>query len=527
MYKIMLVEDEPAVLNAMKDTLDWNSLSFHTPVACAHGQAATEAIEAGFVPDAVITDICMPFVDGVQLTEYLAQHCPQTLVALLTGYDDFAYAHKAIKLKVYDYVLKPITPKSLRHLAQRLCEELENRRIKHTDEFDALARERFFIQLLTATLDEKTIEDNLRVHRVPLCEPYWTVLVADLGLPSAVTAAQNRDAELARYGLGNILAELAQELACTIACVPVKETYCAVLGGQSPKVLTEAARALALRTAEACKLIGQNITCGVGTPVDSPAVLHDCYLQAMLALHYRFFFGHVPCILWEEIDVHPSPQFSYADHEQAVSAAVKQGSHEKTLAALDAMCVQMQTQMLPYEQCLRTCQRTVLHLLEMMGEYLSQEDMVSLERAWDNTNLFAATTLPLLQSMLHTVCNLAFDSFSRASEDDATLRVRKAEAYIREHYGDESLSLNTIRDVFSISVSYFSAIFKAGTGTTFVEYLTQVRIDKAKELLALTEKRANEIAAEVGFADPHYFSVTFKRVVGTTPREYRASHRTG
>ncbi|MEG2653868.1 MAG: helix-turn-helix domain-containing protein, partial [Ruthenibacterium sp.] len=94
-----------------------------------------------------------------------------------------------------------------------------------------------------------------------------------------------------------------------------------------------------------------------------------------------------------------------------------------------------------------------------------------------------------------------------------------------EHYSDDTLSLNTIRDVFAISVSYFSAIFKAGTGYTFVEYLTQVRIEKAKELLKLTEKRTSEIAAEVGFADPHYFSVTFKRVTGLTPREYRTQQR--
>lgn len=525
MYKIMLVEDEPAVLSAMTHTLDWQTMSFHPPVACANGQAAIAAIEAGFIPDAVITDICMPFVDGVQLTEHLAEHCPQALVVMLTGYDDFTYAHKAIKLKVYDYILKPITPKSLRQLVSRLCEELEDRRIKHTDEFDSLARERFFVQLLTARLDKKTIDDNFRVHHVSLCEPYWTVLAADLSLPSAVSAQQNRDAELARYGLGNVLSELAQEQTCTLACVPVKETFCVVLGGESPRALTETARALALRTDETCKLLGQTVTCGVGRPVSSPSALHDCYLQAVLALNYRFFFGHVPCILGEEIEVRPAAQFDYAAHEQAVTAAVKQGSRAKTLEALDAMCAQMQAQTLPYENCLRTCQRTVLHLLDLMGEYLSSEDMANLEHVWDNTNFYAAATLPQLQDMLHSLCELAFDSFSRVSEDDATLRVRKAEAYIREHYSDEALSLNTMRDEFAISVSYFSAIFKAGTGTTFVDYLTQVRINKAREILSLTEKRANEIAAEVGFADPHYFSITFKRVTGLTPREYRAQHR--
>ncbi|MEG0440933.1 MAG: response regulator, partial [Oscillospiraceae bacterium] len=173
MYKILLVEDEPEVLNAMVSTLHWNDLGFETPVACAHGQAAIDAMEGGFVPHAVITDICMPFVDGVQLTSYIAEHFPATLVVMLTGYDDFSYAHKAIKLKVYDYVLKPITPNSLRELATKLCNELDDRRVKNTDEFDALARERFLTSLLTAQLDEKTICDGLRVHKIPCDCPFW------------------------------------------------------------------------------------------------------------------------------------------------------------------------------------------------------------------------------------------------------------------------------------------------------------------------------------------------------------------
>lgn len=525
MYKIMLVEDEPAVLSAMTDTLDWQALSFHPPVGCPNGRAAIAEIKAGFAPDAVITDICMPFIDGVELTEYLSQNCPQTLVVMLTGYDDFAYAHKAIKLKVYDYVLKPTTPKSLRQIVSRLREELENRRILRADEFDALARERFIVQLLTTRLDKKTLEDNFRVHHIPPDAPFWMVLAADLDLPSAVTAAQSRDAELARYGLGNVLSELTLELPQAFACVPVKETFCVVLSGAAPEALTQAARTLALRTDEVCGLLKQTVTCGLSRPVDNPSALYDAYQQAALALHYRFFYGHVPCIMGEEIDIRSSGQFDYAFHEGAVTAAVRQGSRQKALEALDAMCAEMQTQTLPYELCLRACQRTVLHLLDLMGEYLSSADMASLERAWDNTNLFAATTLPQLQAMLRALCGLAFDSFAKMGEGDAALRVRKAEAYIREHYSDETLSLNTIRDVFSISISYFTAIFKAGTGTTFVDYLTQVRIGKAKELLTLTAKRTSEIAAEVGFADPHYFSITFKRITGFTPREYRAQSR--
>lgn len=241
-------------LNAMTSIIDWHSLSFHTPVACANGREAISAITDGFTPDVVITDICMPFVDGVELTQFLYNQCPQTIVVLLTVYDDFAYAQKAIKLKVYDYVLKPITPKSMCQLATRLCDELENRRIKNADSLDELARERFFIKLLTSQLDEKTVLDNFRVHDVCASEPYWCVLAADLGLPDAVTAAENRANELARYGLCNMACELAHDFAGAVACVPVKDTGCVILNGASPEILRTSAQSLALKISAACKM---------------------------------------------------------------------------------------------------------------------------------------------------------------------------------------------------------------------------------------------------------------------------------
>lgn len=521
MYKILLVEDEPEVLNAMVSTLHWNDLGFETPVACAHGQAAIDAMEGGFVPHAVITDICMPFVDGVQLTAYISEHLPATLVVMLTGYDDFSYAHKAIKLKVYDYVLKPITPNSLRELATKLCNELDERRVKNTDEFDALARERFLTSLLTAQLDEKTICDGLRVHKIPYDCHFWLVMAIDLSLPAAVSAQQHRNNELLRYGLGNIAEELTEDTPGLVLSAPVKDTHCVILCGRSERDLQETAKELAGRIAQACTGIGEAATAGIGATVTGPSLLYESYQQPVMALHYRFFYGTIPYICSDDVTLPAAGDLDYPAIERTFGEAVKRGNRADGQAAVCKLFDCLQRQKVPYPQCLRYCQRIVLLLLDLIGEYLSREERERLERELDKSNFFADATLPQLKTLLLSVCNSAFDSFERFNEDDAVSRVRMAESYIKEHYNDEDLSLNTMRDKFSISVSYFSARFKATTGCTFVEYLTQVRIEKAKQQLEHTEKRAGEIAQLVGFADPHYFSVTFKRITGLTPREYR------
>ena len=92
---------------------------------------------------------------------------------------------------------------------------------------------------------------------------------------------------------------------------------------------------------------------------------------------------------------------------------------------------------------------------------------------------------------------------------------------MKEHYNDPNLSLNTLTEYLAISNSYFSAIFKAKTGSTFIEYLTRLRMERAKQILSMTDRRTYEVAEDVGFSDPHYFSVAFKRVTGMTPKEYR------
>lgn len=525
MYKMMLVEDEPMVLDAMTNTIDWKSLGFHPPVSCAHGQQAIDRIEQGFLPDAVITDINMPFVDGIGLAEYLADHAPGALVVILTGYDDFAYAHKAIKLKVFDYVLKPITPANLRQLGGKLREVLDERRIKELDKADLLACDRFFSNLLTTQLDAGTVEENLRVHQIHATGNYWTVMAADLNLQPAVTAEQSRNHELLRYGLENIAAELALKHSETVRCLPVRDTFCIILNGESARALGLASAALSAEISEACRKLDTEATCGIGGTVDSTLLLHNSYLQAVLALHYRFFYGSIPCIRFEDVAARPADGIDIDTLQKEFAQAVRSGKRSEVYAVSDRLFQKLMQCRVPYDQCLRIAQRLVLQLIDLMGEFLSRENLEKLRSAWENANFYQVSSLPELHKMFSALCDTALDDFELASADDAALRVRKAQAYIHAHYNDETLSLNTIKEEFSISISYFSAIFKAGTGSTFVEYLTQVRIDKAKHLLRATEQRTAEIAEAVGFADPHYFSITFKRIIGMTPREYRIQSR--
>ena len=125
---------------------------------------------------------------------------------------------------------------------------------------------------------------------------------------------------------------------------------------------------------------------------------------------------------------------------------------------------------------------------------------------------------PYIQGILEKAMELR----DQVSDHQSRKVLRHALDYIEENYMQETLSLNTVASEVNVSASYFSAIFSQAMEVTFIEYVTGKRMEKAKKLLRQTEKPSGDIALEVGYKDPHYFSFVFKKTQGCTPREYRA-----
>lgn len=132
-----------------------------------------------------------------------------------------------------------------------------------------------------------------------------------------------------------------------------------------------------------------------------------------------------------------------------------------------------------------------------------------------------------LESYIQEMLGKALDMREKESKSQCRNIIRQALAYIDEHYAAENISLKEVAGYTNVSANYFSAVFSQEMQQTFVEYLTQKRMEKAKELLRRTDKRSAEIAVEVGYKDPHYFSFVFRKTQGCTPRDYRTGGKRG
>lgn len=522
MYKVLLAEDEIEVLGAMIETIQWKNLGFETPHGCQDGMKAIDLLKNGFVPNLVITDICMPFADGLELTEYISENLPGTIVVILTGYDEFKYAHTAIKLKVYDYILKPVTPNRMNQLLTKFKNELDERELKNIENSLDIFSGYFLNKLITKKLDPTVIERYCHVNKLSFTGRYHIVAAADVDFPIPTTAYESNNLELMRYALFNISHELAEKSEHAIVFQGYDGLTNIIISAQD----VDSAYAQSIKLENTiCETVKHslNITAsaGIGEPV---AYLDDLHLsrgQAGTALSYRFFYGESSITCEADIDIKKSSDIDYNFCEKQFSQAIKTMNMDDAMLAVSNLVTQLKENRIPFDRCVLYSQKLMMRMATLTNDVTGEFEAKSLEKITENTNLYAVSNLFQLENLLKSVCVKTFEVFKVMKNSTIVSQVVKAENYIKENYGDPELSLNTITEHLAISTSYFSAIFKAQTGSTFVEYLTHVRMEKAKQILAFTDRRTYEAAEDVGFSDPHYFSVAFKRITGITPKEYR------
>jgi two-component system response regulator YesN len=217
MYKLLIVDDEALVREAIQEGMDWERMGYVCLGACEDGIEALEFVEKER-PDVILTDIGMPFMDGIELTQQLSVRYPDIKVIMLTGYDNFEYARQAVKMGVSDYVMKPITAAEMEELLRRVGEELDTE-LSHKRDYDRLKRqlnesmpllkERFLERLATSSMTPKQIREGCEYFGIQWSGPWLIELAADVDEFILLHPASPSDDELFRFAIYNIAQEVA------------------------------------------------------------------------------------------------------------------------------------------------------------------------------------------------------------------------------------------------------------------------------------------------------------------------------
>lgn len=524
-----MVDDEEEVRTSILRTIDWESAGFTVVGDAENGQDALEMVEL-YEPDVVLTDIRMPYMDGLALAEQLRQTHPSIKVVIFSGFDDFEYAKQAIRLNILEYILKPVNAEELTAILHRIRETLEEEtrqlRDVHTlrESFVKnlpILKENFLNNLIRGAVDETQIPVLLREYRLDLGEAScWAVAQVVLGAAAGQSPLE-QERELQPLSVKKLI-DTNLEGRCRFASFHSSAGLCLVLGLGGENALTEIITVLGSVCRESRKILELPLTIGVGTLRASLGDLEPSFHEAREAAGYRAMMGASDVIFISDVERVPREALALSGKaESDLVAAIKFGKSESILAAIEAITAPLRV------SCVHESEQQA-YVIAVMNALLSvvQRHELSAQVVFDGkTDYFEIMTglrdADVLQEFLVRVCLAIGENLSEEREGSAQSMVRDAKQYLQENYSNPALSLEMICGYLHISTTYFSTVFKREAGESYTAYLTRLRMEKAAELLSSTDLKTYMVAKEVGYDEPNYFGYVFKKHFGTTPNRYR------
>lgn len=525
MHKIMLVDDETTFLNSLVDGVNWSDYGFKTPILSHNGREAIQKVQDGIIPDVVITDICMPFIDGLELTHYLNQNLPETIIVIVSRYDNFKYAQKAVKLNVFDYILKPISKGKLHEVLYKLKNTLDILQIKNSDNHIEIIKNHFLNCLLMKKLEKKYITQNCKTHKIDFNGKYHLVIILDVDYHSPCTVEENNNLQLMRYGLYNISQEIvsnninAKNIVVFKACDNL--TKLIIDSNSVGKCHTIGYKLSELIVSTVSEYLGITVSAGIGEPTTYTQDIYKSHLDATIALNHRFFYGKSSIIFSSDIDNKNCHEIDYTSYKICLMDSIKNLDSKGAKFVIINMITDFKQNHLDISHCVLYSQKLAICIINFTDKIIDNAESNSFKKVWDDFNFYSISTISMLENMLIKICDKSFTLIRSVNNSSSKILVVESQKFINENISDNTLSLIKVAECLNISTSHFTNIFKKHLGVTFNEYLTSQRIEKSKQNLLLTNKPIYQIAQEVGFTNPRYFNVVFKRSVNMTPKQYR------
>lgn len=535
LYRIMVVDDEEEIRLGIIKKIDWEANGFVVVGDAENGKDALEKAEK-LNPDIVMTDIKMPFMDGLELGKKLSEIMPSTKVIIFSGSDDFEYAQKAIKINVIEYVLKPINSVELIEVLKKLKDQLdreydEKRNIEklynHYIESLPVIREQFLVGTIEGRIGELQWKEQGEKLGIDFKEKYLTVALIQ-GDGVSILQEMNSKHLIEESALISISIKKVLDDNMGNYCKYISFLYSdmvVVIGSLEDKEdIVQFIRGLN----DICKLyeriMSVNISAGVGYICNSPTQIRYSYRAAQNALDYRVMLGNGKAIYIEDVEPDNSIHLQLDEQEERTMLnSIKIASKEEIIETVDKLFQKVEDLLLPFNQYRIYLMEIMTALLKLVQAYKLDISEVFGENFDCYNYIEAFDSINETKNWFISIATKVNDLIKRERVNSSKLLVEKAKEYVRENYSDYEMSVEKVCSQLHVSSTYFSTIFKRETEMNFVNYLTSVRLEEAVRLLNTTDEKTYSIATKVGYPEANYFSYVFKRKFGVSPSKYRKS----
>lgn len=535
--KVFLVEDEMVIRRGIKNSIDWEKEGYIFCGEASDGELAYPMIIKE-KPDILITDIRMPFMDGLELCKLVKKELPNIKILILSGYDEFDYAKEAIHLGVTEYLLKPISSgkllEALNGVSESIRREKEDKDLvrKYMEEMRENTeheKQKFFEQMIAGNLSMADALETGEKYEMNLSARMYNLLLFrfTLGEENRKSGELLGEAEYA-------IEKLTERLEYVFEFQRGVEGWAFLLMADNEEQMSERVKELSKDLEEIMKNYSTIAYFGgIGQPVARLRELEESFREAERALAARFTMELNQIISVEDIRMAQNvdtlddieitsfgeiektrtmlEKFLNNGAEDEIDEFVDVYINELSEENLKSVLMRQYIIMDAYIVMMSFCEKFEGIEGEMQAQSEELKNSMKTIQTLEEIKNYIRMLLKKIIGVRDTISGRRYSDIIEIAKDQ-----------IRKTYMSDEISLNTIAAEVGMSPSYFSSIFSKEMGKTFVEYLTEIRMDRAKELLMCSSMKTSEIGYEVGYKDPHYFSYIFKKTQNCTPKEFRA-----
>jgi two-component system response regulator YesN len=534
MYKLVIVDDEPTVRFGLSTYFDWSAHEIMVVGEADDGDVALEVIDRT-KPDLVLTDVRMPNLDGIHLANMISASHPHVKIVFVSGHDDADYLKSALQVKAVDYIFKPVNMQELAAVVQRVvgalqAEELERELIKDMQvkltQSMPLLREKFLVSIIRDGIAyPERVQDRIDFLglELPLEDTYWVIAIQMDNSAEVLETRSQRDQQLLSYSVLNIIQELIDRDMGGYAFENRMGEFVGILRMKEAENQEGLLFTLAEKVRDNLyKYLKISVTIGVGERITRLDSLPQSYSQAENAADQRWYLGKSQIISMDHLEQVESNMYRFDPlQNERIISSLRAADTVKVLAELHEIYESISRSRKEGFQYGRNLSLQLLLLasrilLELNVQRLFVDDKESELLA----KVFQQETIGdlkrLVEAHLIEVCERIGEKRSGKPKNV----IERIRSLIEKRFAENLQVGDLAKEVF-LSTTYLCLLFKQETGETINEYMTKVRLEKAKELLRQPGNKFYEVCEAVGYSDPSYFSKLFKKHTGFTPSSYR------
>lgn len=493
MLRIVIVDDEVLIREGLARMISRESSEFAVIRMYADGKYLLDELPS-LQFDVVITDIRMPQIGGLELIRLLKASRPQVRSLLMSGFVEFDYAREAIRSSAVDYLLKPINKEQLFEVLYSLDQE---RRLQQEKE----DRHRTGLLLSMLQIDEPSAALTAGLI---LPQPYFSVFVLKGDSPGIVSSCTD---------------SLRQEKDYRFDGLELRQGLQAWVWYSAQPLLPDQLQEIRQHVQAACA--GHSLHVGISRSCDNPARLRSAYLEARAACGQGIY--QPQRLHYVTIEEAPVPDKAVSElldpYREPLIHDLQILNVEGVLAGIRKLFSALAAQRVSPGQILGICREI---------EGLARKELPEFETVYRNgapgtleEQIEACMLFADIEKLFHNSLSSALSGIRTHRLELPGTAIETIKRWISAHYNQHA-DLNTLAGMVYLTPSYLSKLFKQETGLTLTDYMIEIRIRKAKQLLKnAPDLKIHEIGTEVGYPDPAYFNKLFKRIVGVTPNEYK------